>query len=265
MFFYIAKVLWFLLQPSSLMVGAVLAGAGLATTKRYRLGRRLLWGGGIALIVCGLTSVGDLLIRPLEARFPRADVADGTAIAGIIVLGGAEDGGAADSRQLAALNEAAERYTETLAMARLLPHARIVFTGGSGALLARQTPDAEVAGRLFVALGIPTERLTLEGESRTTFENALFTARLLHPKPNERWLLVTSAWHMPRAMGSFRRAGFRVEPWPVDYRTPRRLDLTQFRSSIPEGLRRIDFVTREYVGLVAYYLTGRTDALWPGP
>jgi uncharacterized SAM-binding protein YcdF (DUF218 family) len=264
-FFVLAKMLWFLLQPSSLMVGVMLAGAGLATTKRYRLGRHLFWGGAIALLICGLTSVGDLLIRPLEARFPRADVADGAPIAGIIVLGGAEDSGAADSRQLAALNEAAERYTETLVLARRLPEARIVFTGGSGALLARQTPDAEVAGRLFAALGVPPERLTLEGESRTTYENALFTARLVHPRPNERWLLVTSAWHMPRAMGCFRRVGFAVEPWPVDFRAPRRLDLAQFRSSIPEGLRRIDFVTREYVGLVAYYLTGRTDALWPGP
>jgi uncharacterized SAM-binding protein YcdF (DUF218 family) len=100
---------------------------------------------------------------------------------------------------------------------------------------------------------------------RDTYENALFTARILDPKPGERWLLVTSAWHMPRAMGCFRRAGFAVEAWPVDYRTPGRLEPMRFHSSIPEGLRRIDFVVREYIGLAVYYLAGRTEALLPAP
>ena len=117
---------------------------------------------------------------------------------------------------------------------------------------------------LFTALGIPRDRITLEAGSRDTYENAVLTARLLNPKPHERWLLVTSAWHMPRAMGCFRRAGFTVEAWPVDYRTPGRFEL-RFHSSIPEGLRRIDFMAREYIGLVVYYLAGRTDALLPGP
>ena len=111
MFFVTAKVLWFLLQPSSLLIGAVLAGALLAPTRWCRLGRRLAWGGAVALLICGLTPLGDVLIRPLEARFPRAAIdspamSSARPIAGIIVLGGGEDGHAADSPQLAALNEA---------------------------------------------------------------------------------------------------------------------------------------------------------------
>jgi uncharacterized SAM-binding protein YcdF (DUF218 family) len=264
-FFLLAKVLWFLLQPSSLMVGAVAAGAALAPTRRCRLGRRLLRGGAIALLVCGLTPVGDVLIRPLESRFPRPALTPQTPIAGIIVLGGGEDGHADGSPQLAALNEAAERYTEAVALARRLPEARLVFSGGSGALLEASAPEAETAARLFEALGVPRERITLERASRDTYENALFTARILKPKAGEHWLLVTSAWHMPRAMGCFRRAGFTVEAWPVDYRTPGRLQPLRFHTSVPEGLRRIDFVVREYAGLVIYYLTGRTRELLPGP
>jgi uncharacterized SAM-binding protein YcdF (DUF218 family) len=278
-FFVLAKVLWFLLQPSSLMIGAVIAGGALAATRWCRLGRGLLWGGGVALLICGLTPLGDVLVRPLEDRFPRADIGGsetgepGTAaerpvkrpVIGIIVLGGSEDGHAADAPQLAALNEAAERYTEAVALARRLPQARLVFSGGSGALVVAGPQEAEVAGRLFEALGVPRHRMTLEAKSRDTFENAQFTARIVNPKPGERWLLVTSAWHMPRAMGCFRRAGFAVEAWPVDYRTPRRLDPLRFHNSIPEGLKRIDVVMREYVGLVAYHAAGRTDALWPAP
>jgi len=265
-FFVLAKVLWFLLQPSSLMVGAVLAGTVLAATAWRRLGLGLLWGAGIGFLICGLSPLGDVLIRPLEYRFPHAELdRTGASIAGIIVLGGGGDHQAIDSPQLAALNEAAERYTEAVVLARRLPEARLIFSGGSGGLLTSEPPEAEMAGRLFEALGIAKGRITLESVSRDTYENAQFTARILQPKPGERWLLVTSAWHMPRAMGCFRRAGFAVEAWPVDYRAPRRLDMTRLHSSVPEGLRRIDFITREYIGLVVYYLSGRTGALLPDP
>jgi uncharacterized SAM-binding protein YcdF (DUF218 family) len=266
MFFILAKVLWFVLQPSTLMVGAVLAGTALSVTKWCRLGRGLAWGGCIALAFCGIAPLGDALIQPLESRFERPDLERvGPSIAGIIVLGGGEDGQALGAPQLAGLNEAAERYTEAVALARRLPGARVVFSGGSGRLLTVEEPEAEGAGRLFAALGIDKNRITLESKSRSTHENAVLTAQILQPKPDQRWLLVTSAWHMPRAMGCFRRAGFVVESWPVDYRTPRPLDMTRAYGSVPEGLRRIDFVMREYVGLVAYYLTGRIETLLPGP
>jgi uncharacterized SAM-binding protein YcdF (DUF218 family) len=263
-FFVVAKVLWFLLQPSSLMVGAVAAGTILWGTAWRGVARGLTWGGLAALLIGGLSPLGDVLVQPLEARFERPDL-ERAPVAGIIVLGGGTDGRAGEPRELAGLNEAAERYTEAVALARRLPAARLVFTGGSGALVTSEPPEAETALRLFEALGVARERITLESQSRDTHENARFTARLLAPRPGERWLLVTSAWHMPRAIGCFRKAGFAVEAWPVDYRAPRRLNTTQWNSSIPEGLRRIDFAVREYVGLVMYYLAGRTDALLPGP
>jgi len=266
MFYVLAKVFWILLQPSSLMIGAVILGTALTATQWRRLSRALLWGGIAALLVGGLSPLGDLLIRPLEYRFEAPDLdRPGPAIAGIIVLGGGADMQAPGTRQIAGLNEAAERYTEAVALARRLPGARLVFSGGSGGLLTAEAPEAETAGRLFEALGLPRDRITLEAASRDTWENAVLTARLVQPKPGERWLLVTSAWHMPRAMGCFRKAGFAVEPWPVDYRSPRKLDLARVHASIPEGLRRIDFVAKEYIGLVVYYLAGRTDALLPGP
>jgi uncharacterized SAM-binding protein YcdF (DUF218 family) len=266
MFFVLAKVFWFLLQPSSLLVGAVIVGAALAGTAWHRLARWLLWFAVAALMIGGLSPLGDVLIRPLESRFERVDLGGGGDVfTGIIVLGGSEDNRAIGAPELAALNEAAERYTEAVALARRLPQARVIFTGGSGTLMRAERPEADVAAQLFEGLGVARDRITLESQSRDTHENALLTARIVKPGPRDRWLLVTSAWHMPRAMGCFRQAGFVVEPWPVDYRTPRRLQSTRLHTSIPEGLRRIDLVTREYVGLVMYYLAGRTDALLPGP
>ena len=266
MFYVVAKVLWFLLQPSSLMIGAVVAGVALTGTRWRRLARVSLWGGILALAIGGLSPLSDALIWPLEYRFEPPDLErEGAPIAGIIVLGGGADRQAAGSPQVAALNEAAERYTEAIVLARRFPGARLVFAGGSGGLVTVEEPEAEAAGRLFEALGVPRDRITLEAQSRDTYENALFAARLVKPAPDQRWLLVTSAWHMPRAVGCFRKAGFAVEAWPVDYRSPRRLEATRFNGSFPDGLKRIDFIAKEYVGLVVYYLTGRIDTILPGP
>ena len=266
MFFYFAKILWFVLQPSSLMVAAVIAGAVLAGTAWRRLSRWLLIGGISAMLICGLLPVSDLLMQPLENRFPRPGPEfDGASIAGIIVIGGAEDRTGWDRGELGGLNDAAERYTEVAALARRYPKARVVFAGGSGALMANYPPEADTAKRVLEALGVEGQRLTLESQSRNTHENAIFAARLITPQPGQRWLLVTSAAHMPRAMGCFRKAGFMVVAWPVDYRTPLRVNLTGLNGSVPDGLNGLDGIAREYVGLVMYYLTGRTDALLPGP
>ena len=266
MFYVLAKVFWILLQPSSLMIGAVILGTALTATQWRRLSRALLWGGIAALLVGGLSPLGDLLIRPLEYRFEAPDLdRPGPAIAGIIVLGGGADMQAPGTRQIAGLNEAAERYTEAVALARRLPGARLVFSGGSGGLLTAEAPEAETAGRLFEALGLPRDRITLEAASRDTWENAVNVKALVSPKTGERWLLVTSAWHMPRSVGVFRRVGFAIEPWPVDYRTADDWDALRLFDAPADGLKRLDTAMREWIGLVAYRATGRTDALFPAP
>jgi uncharacterized SAM-binding protein YcdF (DUF218 family) len=264
LFFYLAKTLWFLAQPSSAIAIVSIAGAALVGTAWHRLGRALLVAGLAALVVCGLSPLSAALIVPLENRIPRANLERGGPIAGIVVLGGVEDARADPPRELAGLNEAAERVTEAVALARRYPAARVLFAGGSGAIFTEEAPEATSMARLLEGLGIARERTTLESRSRDTYENAVFAKRLADPAPGQRWLLVTSAWHMPRALGCFRQAGFAVEPWPVDYRTSGRIELWLNRS-IPDGLKQMDFVVREYVGLVMYYLRGRTPSLLPGP
>ena len=168
-------------------------------------------------------------------------------------------------RDEVALNEAAERMTAMAELARRYPQARIVFSGGSGRLIFDGVSEASLAARLFESFGIAKERITLEDKSRDTLENARFTKELVQPKPGERWLLVTSAHHMPRSVGLFRAEGFAVEAYPVDYRTRGAIDLLRFFSTVGDGLRRTDTATREWVGLLVYRITGRTAELFPGP
>jgi uncharacterized SAM-binding protein YcdF (DUF218 family) len=169
------------------------------------------------------------------------------------------------ARPPVALDEAAERLTVVAELARRFPAARIVYSGGSGALIYKEGAEADFALPLLESFGIARERLIAESRSRNTVENAIFTKELARPKPGERWLLVTSGYHMPRSVGIFRKAGFPVEAYPVDWRTRGRADLLRPFGSLADGLRRTDTAVREWVGLLAYWLTGRTSALFPAP
>ena len=120
-------------------------------------------------------------------------------------------------------------------------------------------------GRCCATSAIGDDRLLIERKARNTWENAVYTKALVGPKPGERWLLVTSGWHMPRAIGAFRKVGFEVEPWPVDYRTAGPEDAWRLFSAPSEGLRRLEAVVHEWIGLAVYRVLGRSDALLPGP
>jgi uncharacterized SAM-binding protein YcdF (DUF218 family) len=267
-FFILAKTAGFFSAPSNLLITFGLIGLVLMTTRFARAGRRLALTALVLLAFIGLTPFGNAIILPLEERFPPFDASRDAARsppAGIICLGGALDTVVSTVRGEVALNEAAERMTAIAELARRYPQARIVFTGGSGRLIYDGVTEASLAARLFESFGIARERITLEDKSRDTDENARFTRDLVQPKPDERWLLVTSAHHMPRSVGAFRAAGFSVEAFPVDYRTRGAIDMLRFFSTVGDGLRRTDTAMREWVGLVAYRLTGRTAELFPRP
>jgi uncharacterized SAM-binding protein YcdF (DUF218 family) len=264
MFFIISKVLGFFAEPSNLLLTIGVCGAVLLLTRFARLGQRLMVASLLLLAVIGLSPVGNMLLIPLEQRFPPWDTGRGDPH-GIIVLGGALSPSVSAARNVPALNEAAERLTVTAELARRYPNARIIFSGGTGALLYREGAEAEFAVQLLGSLGVGGGRIAAEDRSRNTIENALFSRELAAPKPGERWLLVTSAYHMPRAIGVFRQAGFPVEAHPVDWRTRGPQDARRAFPTVGDGLRRTDTAVREWVGLLIYRLAGKSSALFPGP
>jgi len=263
-FFYIAKTIWFFAQPSGLLLLLLLTGAALLLAGRHGVGRRLVVASAGLLLFGGWLPVSNWLMLPLEQRFSRADLAGG--VDGIVVLGGGEEARIWAERAGHALNEAGERFTEAVALARRYPKAKVAFTGGAIELLTAPKVGADAARAIFADLGLAEgERLLFERKARDTWENAVLVKALAQPKAGERWLLVTSAWHMPRAIGAFRKAGFPIEPWPVDYRTASLWDALRPFEAPADGLKRFDTALREWVGLVVYRASGRTSALLPGP
>jgi len=269
MFFYLAKVLWFLLQPSTLIALLIGYGSILIWTGWARWGRRFVSIGAILLLIAGLSPLGNALILPLENRFPRTNLDQPPPPTGFIVLGGAEDRLVGLARKAPTLNEAGERILETAMLARKFQEAKIAFSGGDAGILYTSDSEAVGAKHMLTDMGVAPHRLILEANARDTYENAVYLRaeldRLGLLGTGKRWVLITSAYHMPRAMAAFRKADFEVEPWPVDYRTRGRADLTRPFDKVSEGLRRVDVATREWVGLLTYRFAGRSDTLFPAP
>lgn len=264
MFFILSKILGFFALPSNLFIAVGLLGLVLLCTRLTRIASRLIVTSLVLIAVAGLSPLGNALILPLEQRFPPWDASRGPPD-GIVVLGGAVSPDISAARGAVALDEAAERIVAAAELARRYPDLRIIYSGGSSALIFAEGAEAPFAVRQLQALGVAPERIAAEAQSRNTIENAVFARRLADPKPGQRWLLVTSAYHMPRAMAAFRSAGFAIEAYPVDWRTRGPNDLARPFASLSEGLRRTDTAVHEWAGLIAYWLAGKTDSLFPRP
>ena len=218
--------------------------------------------GLVVLFLSLFTTTGPYFLQILEDRFPRPSPPP-TELSCIIVLGGAFENVVIAGRGGMEFNQAADRFIETVRLAKTYPAARILVSGGDGSLSGAYEGDARVSQGFFDAFGIAADRVIREEDSRTTFENARYTKDLLAANGLGRCALVTSAYHMPRSVGLFRAKSIDVIPWPADYRTSGKvrlgIDLTQ--PSLNAQLATT--AAKEWTGLLAYYLLGRTQTLLP--
>ena len=264
MFFILSKTIGYLTMPSNLLMAIGLIGLVLLCTRFRRLASWLIITSLVLIALVGYSPLGRILLLPLEQRFPPWNDSHG-APDGIVVLGGAIAPEISVARGVVALNGAAERMTVAAELAHRYPNARIIFSGGTASLVSTTPLEAPLAVKEFEALVVSRDRITAEEQSRNTIENAVFSHLLADPKPGERWLLVTSASHMPRAIGAFRAAGFPVEAYPVNWQTRGLRDAGRLFDSFAEGLSMTDHAAHEWLGLVVYRLTGKTSELFPGP
>ena len=266
MSFVLSKLLWLLVSPGNFLVLTLAAGTLLLFTRRLaHWGRRLVAVAAVGFVIVMVTPIASLVALPLEERFPRPDLPE--RVDGIILLGGAVNPPIARDRGEPSVNDAAERILGFAELIRRYPQAKAVFTGGSGRLMAQDAMDLREDVPIRGALrqtGIDPDGVIFENESRNTWENALFSQRIVQPKPGETWILVTSAMHMPRSVGIFRQVGWEVIPYPVDYRT-RFGGRPFFRFEFDKQIDALQDPVREWIGLVAYRLMGRTDSLFPSP
>lgn len=262
MFFLLSKILVPLETPSDLLLLLLLLGLFfMASARLRRAGMMMVVFSGLAFLCVLIFPVASWVAAPLENRFPSPRSLP-QHVDGIIVLGGAIDPATTARHGMPSLNNAAERMTEFVRLARKYPEARLVFSGGSGqlALGLPSFTEADAARLFFMQQGLDAGRILFERKSRNTYENVIFARALVHPLPGQAWLVISSAQDMPRTVGIFRKAGWPVIAVPVDYKADK-----QGGMELGDNLSELDRAAHEWLGLLVYYLTGKTDALFPAP
>ena len=243
MTYYFSKVFWLLAAPTNALVLISAIAAFWAVLHRSNCVTWLAVAVACGLVIGTFTPIGLALTVPLEYRFAFSPPDSQAPLDGIILLSGGGLGG------IDAVSTLSQDF----------PKARLIFSGFSAT-----DEDDKYRLKIFAVLGGDPARIYIESRPRTTSEDALYTAAVLKPQPSERWLLVTSALHMPRAVGCFRTAGLQVEPYPVEFKTARSHPFVVFAPG-SEALNQLDRAAKEWIGLAAYRLMGKTDALFPGP
>jgi uncharacterized SAM-binding protein YcdF (DUF218 family) len=267
--FYVAKILAAVFQPSSLLALLFAGGAAFALKGKARTALRLFASGAVLYAIFGFSPLANLMLAPLELNAEANAAANLDGAAGIIVLGG----GIGNEPSLADgdphLNESGDRMVEAVRLAARYPSLPVLFCGGKPEILPTQDNETEAApaGRFFQGFGLVPPRLMLEDRSRNTFENAVQAARILQRKPGQKWILVTSAFHMPRAKALFEAQGFEILARPVDFRTDGFYDWWWPFARASDGLRRMDLAVKEWSGLAMAWLSGnfsrRRDSFGP--
>ena len=263
MHFILSKAVNFLSVPSNALAALAVLGLVLLVFRR-RYGSIAAGGAVGAIVLATLSPLGNLLLTPLEQRFPELPFADNGTVDGIIVLGGSYDTVSHSYMSTIYLREDTEPVSVVPGLARQYPEARIIISGGMDPSVPGES-EAAIVKKYYVSFGIAADRISIEEQSQTTAENARFTAAMVHPGPQTRWLLVTSAYHMPRAIGAFRKAGFNVTGFPAGWRTRGWGDLWSTANTATDNLRRIDVAVHEWLGLLSYRLSGYSDEWFPGP
>ena len=253
LFFTASKIFWILASPYSVVciwIGLVTLCLWLKKALQAFVGLVCLL---LTLFFVGLFPVGDWVLAPLENTYPENPPLDD--VRGIIVLSGAENLSVSASRQQAVLNDASERLLSFVVLARRFPDAQLLFTGGSGSLLRQELKGADVARRLLIDQGIDISRVEFERESRNTYENALLSQKIVG-EDREKWVIITSSSHMPRAMRVFCKIGWEVMPYPVDFRTSSPVEF-RLGWNIERSLRLISLGLKERIGTMVYWLTDK--------
>jgi uncharacterized SAM-binding protein YcdF (DUF218 family) len=260
-FFHLSKYIWPVISPDSLFIILLTLCLLLFLLRQTKTATLLLCLLTFCTLFLSFFPVGNWLLHPLESRFQQNPILP-EQVDGIIVLGGSIIPDRSIEWQQLETNQFHERLSSFIQLAQLYPDARLVFSGGNSSTDEGEPTEAQIAKTYFLISGISPERLLMEDKARNTAENVSYSRQLSSPQSNETWVMITTAFHMPRAMGVFCQQNWEVIPYPVDHQTtPSKL--YQPRFDLIGNAYNLVMASHEWVGLLAYYLSGKTHQLIP--
>ncbi|MFA5592068.1 MAG: YdcF family protein [Micavibrio sp.] len=261
----LSKIFWTLAQPLNLIGFLALSGLAAHFFARTRLwGQRLVFTAAILLVLMGIFPAGPLLLTWLERHYPPVQAATIGPVDGIIVLGGSLEANMTAKTGKLTANDDIGRMFCGVELLKASPKAKIIFSGGNGDILNPGAREGDAARQFAALFDLPPGRLSYEEKSRNTYENALYTKEMIAPAQGEEWALVTSAFHMPRSVGVFRRLGWDVRPYPCAHKmTGNYRDVFRRLPSATANFHALNIVAKEMIGLFAYYVTGKSALFFP--
>ena len=261
LFFYVSKIIWLLVSPDSLLLILLIFSVTLLFLGKISSAKILLSAVSFTFILIAFFPLGEWLLNPLESHFITNPTLPAK-LDGIIVLSGSEEPELSHIWNQVEVGATAERNLAFLNLARRYPKAKLIFTGGTGRLTNQRYKAADVAKTLFEQQNFNINKIKFESKSRNTFENATYSKKVAKPLKNENWVLITTSWHMPRSIGIFCKINWPTIPYPVDHQT-RKGNLYRVNFDLAKNLSILKIGIKEWLGLFAYYLSGKTTSLLP--
>lgn len=261
--FIFSKIIWVFLSPLNFIFLLLIASSVFFVFRRMRSFALFLMSCAVFLaLLCGFSPLGHNLLVHLENQYEQSEetLDSGYFIAGVIVLGGAFETDLTQAREASGpvINDNIERVVEGIQLSRRFPSAVFVYSGGEGKILSKDYPESKPAAQFMDSIGYDSQNVLFEDQSRNTWENAALTKDLVGPMGYEHWIVVTSAYHMPRAMRAFKAAGWKyIIPWPVDYRTDGRVSWWPRPFDVLGNFYKTHLALHEYAGQAFYLLKSK--------
>ena len=260
-FFYLSKIIWIFVSPDSLLVFLLISSFLLILFKRQKAANLLIGLITASTLFLSFYSVGDWMLYPLESRYQHNPQLP-EKVDGIIILGGSVNPNLSVEWQQLETNLSHERLSSFIQLSQRFPDAKLIFSGGNASMDRNRPTEAQIVENYFLNSGISAERLYIENKARNTAENVTYSKQLTNPDSSETWILITTAFHMPRAMGIFCQQNWAVIPFPVDHQTfPPELYMAKF--DLLGHASHLELAMHEWLGLLAYYASGKTNDLFP--
>ena len=260
MSFYLSKIFWLILNPFNLFIFITLLSIFLYFLNLRRVSLIIFLINFIFILIISFLPIGNFLIYKIEKEY-HSNTKIPERVDGILILGGATNPLLFKEYDQISLGGSAERLVESVIVIKKFKKAKVIFSGGSGVINRPDLGHSQVAKSFYKKIGIETNKIIFEDDSRNTYENIIYSKKIAKPKINENWLLITSASHMKRALLIANKNNWKITPYAVDFKNTKNfkfipnLKLLKNINSFQQG-------SHEWLGLISYYLMGRTDKVF---
>ena len=260
MSFYLSKIIWLILNPFNIFIFITLLSIFLYFVKLRRLSLIIFLINFVFIALISFLPIGSYLIYNIEKEY-HSYIQPPEQVDGILILGGATNPILYNEYDQISLNGSSERLVESVFIIKKFDKAKVIFSGGSGIVNRPDFDHAQVAKSFYKKIGIEIDRIIFEDNSRNTYENIIYSKKIANPKLNENWLLITSASHMKRALLIADKNNWKLIPYAVDFKYIKDFKLIP-NLKLLTNLISFQHGSREWLGLVSYYLMGRTDKIF---